>query len=114
MQKAIANNYAPALLYYAERDSDHISAIELYKIFDDSVKVRRYDKKYREDYRYIRPIVFEYIAEKGCKNGQALWPLRTAVSGKQMTPAGAFEIMEVIGKEETLERVKKGIALLQA
>ena len=62
----------------------------------------------------LHDLVFEYIAEKGCKNGQALWPLRTAVSGKQMTPAGAFEIMEVIGKEETLERVKKGIALLQA
>ena len=62
----------------------------------------------------LHDLVFKYIAEKGCKNGQALWPLRTAVSGKQMTPAGAFEIMEVIGKEETLERVKKGIALLQA
>lgn len=52
MQKAIVNNYAPALLYLAERDSDHISAIELYKIFDDSVKAKRYDKKYREDYRF--------------------------------------------------------------
>ena len=47
-----------------------------------------------------------------CKNGQALWPLRTAVSGKQMTPAGAFEIMEVIGKEESISRIKKGIELL--
>ena len=57
--------------------------------------------------------VFEYIGKKGCKNGQALWPLRTTVSGKQMTPAGAFEIMEVIGKDESIKRIKKGIELLE-
>lgn len=57
--------------------------------------------------------VFEYIAAKGCKNGQALWPLRTAVSGKQMTPAGAFEIMEVLGKEESLRRIRIGIEMLK-
>ena len=60
----------------------------------------------------LHDTVFEYIKKKEIKNGQALWPLRTAVSGKQMTPAGAFEIMEVIGKEESLERIKKGIELL--
>jgi glutamyl-tRNA synthetase len=60
----------------------------------------------------LHDLVFEYIGKKGCKNGQALWPLRTAVSGKQMTPAGAFEIMEIIGKDESLERIKKGIELL--
>ncbi|MEG2870971.1 MAG: hypothetical protein RR875_05415, partial [Clostridium sp.] len=38
--------------------------------------------------------------------------LRTAVSGKQMTPAGATEIMEVLGKEESLKRISKGIDLL--
>ncbi|MCR5715519.1 MAG: glutamate--tRNA ligase [Lachnospiraceae bacterium] len=53
-----------------------------------------------------------YIEKKGCKNGYALWPLRTAVSGKQMTPAGATEIMEIIGKEETIARIQKGIDLL--
>ncbi len=42
-----------------------------------------------------------FVKEKGYKNGYVMWPLRTAVSGKQMTPAGATEIMEIIGKEET-------------
>ena len=67
-----------------------------------------------EDYSVdaLHDRIMEYIAEKGIKNGQALWPLRTAVSGKQMTPAGAFEIMEVIGKEESLKRIRKGIELL--
>ena len=57
--------------------------------------------------------IMQYISKKGIKNGQGLWPIRTAVSGKQMTPAGAFEIMEVLGKEETLARIRKGIELLE-
>ncbi len=54
----------------------------------------------------------DFVAEKGCKNGYVLWPVRTAVSGKQMTPAGATEIMEIIGKEESLKRIRTGITLL--
>ena len=54
----------------------------------------------------------DFVAEKGCKNGYVLWPVRTAVSGKQMTPAGATEIIEIIGKEESLKRIRTGIALL--
>jgi glutamyl-tRNA synthetase len=60
----------------------------------------------------IEKTAMGYVAKKGCKNGQALWPLRTAVSGKQMTPGGAYEIMEILGKEESLLRIRKGIELL--
>lgn len=67
-----------------------------------------------EDYSIsaIEKVAMDYVAKKGCKNGQALWPLRTAVSGKQMTPGGAYEIMEIIGKDESLRRIRKGIELL--
>lgn len=54
------------------------------------------------------------MTEKGYKTGFVMWPLRTAVSGKQMTPAGATEIMEVLGKEETLRRIRIGIEKLEA
>ena len=57
--------------------------------------------------------LLDYVAKKECKNGYAMWPVRTAVSGKQMTPAGATEIMEVLGKEESLNRIRKGIELLE-
>ncbi|MFI3237268.1 MAG: glutamate--tRNA ligase [Lachnospiraceae bacterium] len=69
-----------------------------------------------EDYTNdaLYALLVAYVEEKGCKNGFAMWPIRTAVSGKQMTPAGATEIMEVIGKEESIARVKKGIELLSA
>lgn len=57
--------------------------------------------------------LMEYIGEKGIKNGTGLWPVRTAVSGKQSTPGGAFEIMEILGKEESLRRMETGIRKLQ-
>mgnify|MGYP000928535136 CR=1 FL=1 len=60
----------------------------------------------------VEKVVKDYVAEKECKNGLALWPLRTAVSGKQMTPGGAYEIMDILGKEESLKRIRKGIELL--
>lgn len=41
-----------------------------------------------------------------------MWPIRTALSGKQMTPAGATEIMEIIGKEESLLRIRAAIEKL--
>ena len=54
------------------------------------------------------------VEKMGVKNGYVLWPIRTAVSGKQMTPAGATEIMELLGKEESIARIKKGIEKLEA
>lgn len=46
------------------------------------------------------------------KTGFVMWPIRIALSGKQMTPAGATEIMEVLGKEESLKRIRFGIEKL--
>lgn len=53
-----------------------------------------------------------YAKEHGYKVGYVMWPIRTALSGKQMTPAGATEILEVLGKEESLARIDKAIEKL--
>ncbi|SCP96614.1 glutamate--tRNA ligase [Anaerobium acetethylicum] len=68
----------------------------------------------QEDYSNgaLYAALVKYVEEKGCKNGYAMWPIRTAVSGKQMTPGGATEIMEILGKEESLARIRKGIEKL--
>ncbi|MCR5667628.1 MAG: glutamate--tRNA ligase [Lachnospiraceae bacterium] len=69
-----------------------------------------------EDYSNdaIYAAVKQFISDHEYKNGYVLWPLRTAVSGKQMTPGGATEIMEILGKEESIRRVKKAIEKLEA
>ena len=54
-----------------------------------------------------------YAKDKGYKTGYVMWPIRTAASGKQTTPAGATEILEVIGKEESLGRIRRAIEKLE-
>ena len=65
---------------------------------------------------YSNDALFEmlsaYAKEHGYKIGHVMWPIRTALSGKQMTPAGATEILEVLGKEESLARIEKAIEKL--
>ena len=61
----------------------------------------------------LHDLIMGYIARKGVKNGRVLWPLRTAVSGKQSTPGGAFEIMEILGREESIRRIEIGIEKLE-
>ncbi len=70
----------------------------------------------QEDYSNdaLYKLLLAYAGEKGYKNGFVMWPIRTAASGKQTTPAGATEILEVLGKEESLARIKAGIAKLEA
>ncbi len=68
----------------------------------------------QEDYSNaaLYALLAEYIEKKGVKTGFVMWPIRTALSGKQSTPAGATEIMEVLGKEESIRRIELGIRQL--
>ena len=61
----------------------------------------------------LHGIVLDKVKELEMKNGQMLWPIRTALTGKQFTPGGAFEAADVLGKEESLVRIRKGIQLLK-
>ncbi len=54
----------------------------------------------------------QIVEETGIKNGQMLWPVRTALSGKPTSPCGASELAELLGKEETVKRLNKGIEML--
>ena len=53
-----------------------------------------------------------FAEENGWKNGQIMWPVRTAVSGKAMTPGGATQLLEILGKEESLARIRAAIEKL--
>ncbi len=68
-----------------------------------------------EDYSLegLRTMLSAYIEASGRKTGQILWPLRIAVSGLASTPGGAYEIMEILGKEESLRRIRTGIGKLE-
>ncbi len=80
------------------------------EVLKDILPLLESQEDYSNDALYAT--LCQYVQEKGCKNGYVMWPIRTAVSGKQMTPGGATELMEVLGKEESIARIKKGIELL--
>ena len=56
--------------------------------------------------------IFELIAKLEAKNGVILWPIRVALSGKQFTPGGGIELCCILGKNNSIARIKKGIELL--
>jgi glutamyl-tRNA synthetase len=57
--------------------------------------------------------MMKLVEEIGIKNGQLLWPARTALSGKPSSPGGASELAEILGREETINRIKAGIEKLK-
>ena len=64
------------------------------------------------DFDNIHSALFSLVESMGVKNGIILWPVRVAVSGKAFTPGGAVELAVILGKDETIARVKKGIEKL--
>ena len=66
---------------------------------------------------YSNDALFEALVafgkEHGYKTGYIMWPIRTALSGKQTTPAGATEILEILGKEESIRRIHAAIEKLE-
>ena len=81
------------------------------KVLQEVLPLLEAQEDYSNDALY--QTLMGYVEKEGVKTGFVMWPIRTAVSGKQMTPAGATEIMEVLGKEESLKRIGIGIEKLQ-
>ena len=120
-------NYVALLGWCPEGNQEIFSLEELVKEFDyhnmskspavfdiqklkwmngEYLKAMDFDKFFERAEKYIKEVVTkDYDLKK--------WPIRTAVSGKQSTPGGATEIMEILGKEESLKRIQKGIELLE-
>ena len=67
-----------------------------------------------EDYSHVAvlEILTGAAGQNGLSKGQMLWSIRTATSGKPETPCGAAEICELLGKDETLRRIKIGLEKL--
>lgn len=96
--------YDVEMYTHKKMKTDRDSSLQVLK---DVLPMLEAQEDYSNDGLY--QMLLRYVEEKGVKNGYVMWPIRTAVSGKQMTPAGATEIMEVLGKEESLRRIRKGI-----
>ena len=100
--------YDTAMYAHKKMKTTQESSLE---VLSEVLPILEEQEDYSNDALYAT--LLSYVEKKGCKNGYVMWPIRTAVSGRQMTPAGATEIMEIIGKEESLARIRTGIRMLQ-
>jgi len=65
------------------------------------------------DHDSIYQALVDLATGLGLKNGRIMWPVRTALSGKAVTPGGAVELCQLLGREEALRRIRKGIEQLR-
>lgn len=100
-------NYQPGLLIWKKSTLEETKKI-LPKLAEllDNFSVREWKKE------NIDSRVGEWIRKSGYTNGSVLWPLRVALAGQEKSP-GPFEIAEVLGKEESLVRIKTALKKLQ-
>ena len=54
----------------------------------------------------------ELTERMGVKKSVVMWPVRIAAAGKAVTPGGAVEICRILGREETLRRLRIGLEKL--
>ena len=101
--------YDTAMYCHKKMKTNEETSLEVLK---DVLPLLESQEDYSNDALYA--VLKKYVDEKGCKIGYVMWPVRTAVSGKQNTPGGATEIMEVLGREESVRRIRRGIELLEA
>ncbi len=65
------------------------------------------------DHDSIYNALVDLAAAKELKNGRIMWPVRTALSGKAVTPGGAVELCQLLGREESLARMRRGMEKLR-
>ncbi len=102
-------DYSIELYTHKKMKTDAASSLE---VLTELLPLFETQEDYSNDALYA--LLISYVEKKGCKNGYAMWPVRTAVSGKQMTPGGATEIMEILGREESVSRIRDGIRRLSS
>lgn len=99
--------YDTALYCHKKMKTNEATSLDVLK---EVIEILKEQKDFTNDGLF--ETLKQYASDKGYKIGYVMWPIRTAVSGKQNTPGGATELMEVLDKEESLARIQKGIEKL--
>lgn len=77
--------------------------VMLKAVYDELMKLESWE------HDAIHDTLIELAKTLGVKNGTVMWPARISVSGKAVTPGGAIEILEILGREESLRRMENGL-----
>ena len=101
--------YGTELFVHKKSKSDEDSSRE---VLDQILPI--FESLERWDDEHILAAMTGLAERMEVKNAKVMWPVRIAAAGKAVTPGGAVEICRILGKEETLARVKAAIAKLSA
>ena len=101
--------YDVSMYCHKKMKTDEASSLQLLK---DVLPILEAQEDYENDALF--ELLKGFAADRGYKTGFVMWPIRTAVSGKAATPGGATELMAILGKEESLKRIREGIRLLES
>lgn len=88
--------------------TDIVNSLEYLQLCRDTLS-----KHETWEHESIKQTLFSIIESKGIKPNTFLTPLRVALSGREVTPGGATELADLLGREETLERINTGIGKLE-
>ncbi|MDP2808317.1 MAG: glutamate--tRNA ligase [bacterium] len=99
--------YAKEMFINKKAKTDLVNSLEYLKTCQ--AELEKLDKF---DHETIKQALYAVVESRGIKANTFLTPLRIALSGREVTPGGATELAEILGKEETLQRIKKGIEKL--
>ncbi len=101
-------DYGTELFVHKKSKSDEASS----KAVLETV-IPRLEALERWDDEHILDVMVKLAEEQGVKNAKVMWPVRIAAAGKAVTPGGAVEICRILGKDETLRRLRIGLEKLQ-
>ncbi len=97
-------DYDPALFEHKKSKSDRESARQLLALV-----IPRLEALESWDDESILTALTALAEEQGVKNAKVMWPVRIAAAGKAVTPGGAVEICRILGREESLRRLRLGL-----
>ncbi len=104
----VFNDYDLALFEHKKMKTDkEISLTSLVHILPIIESENKFELEHLHD------VIMAEIEKMGIKNGQMLWPLRTALTGEPTSPCGAIDLLVLLGKDESIKRIKRSIELLQ-
>jgi glutamyl-tRNA synthetase len=102
-----AIEYDPAMLVWKKADvADAYSHLHALRTLLENASNETFS-----DRTLLEVVVKKYIEEGSFQNGNVLWPLRAALSGKEKSP-NPFELVWIFGKEESLNRIDHALSIL--
>lgn len=108
---AFLDNFANFDLAMFENKKNKLDKNQSYQILGELAELLQHQTDWT--IQSLNALFVDYTTQKGFKLGKTMWPIRIAVTGQSMTPGGAAEMMFLLGKQQSFERINLCLARLK-